>query len=261
MISGERMVEVKIDMTGWVMKEHGVPDSRLTVIRQIEDHVYPNGKHAAMWECICEDGNIVNALGGDIRSGHILSCGCLRKEVTSLKGKLYGAKNSEKAHEVLIKRNKYNLDGDCGICYLSDGTEVMFDKEDYDLIKDWTWYKDGHGYVVSHKAKNNVRTCVKMHMLVMGSDGSMDVDHIFGNKLDNRKSQLRFATRAENTRNQGLRKNNTSGCKGVSWHKNRKTWVAEIQGKYIGSSDSLEEAKLLYDNKAKELYGEFYREN
>lgn len=255
------MVEVKIDMTGWVMKEHGVPDSRLTVIRQIEDHVYPNGKHAAMWECICEDGNIVNALGGDIRSGHILSCGCLRKEVTSLKGKLYGAKNSEKAHEVLIKRNKYNLDGDCGICYLSDGTEVMFDKEDYDLIKDWTWYKDGHGYVVSHKAKNNVRTCVKMHMLVMGSDGSMDVDHIFRNKLDNRKSQLRFATRAENTRNQGLRKNNTSGCKGVSWHKNRKTWVAEIQGKYIGSSDSLEEAKLLYDNKAKELYGGFYREN
>jgi hypothetical protein len=96
-----------------------------------------------------------------------------------------------------------------------------------------------------------------MHMLVMDSDGTMDVDHIFGNKLDNRKSQLRFATRAENTRNQGLRKNNTSGYRGVCWHKNRETWVVEVQGQYVGSSDSLEEASLLYNTKAKELYGEF----
>ena len=260
MIGGEKMVNVKVDMTGWIMKEHGVPDSKLTVVRQIEDHIYPSGKHAAMWECVCEDGNIVNAIGGDVRSGHILSCGCLRREMASLRGKKYGLINIEKAHETLIKRNTYNLDGDYGICYLSDGTEVLFDKEDYDLIKDWTWYRDGYGYIVSHKAENNIRTNVKMHILVMNSDSSMDVDHIFGNKLDNRKSQLRFATRAENIRNQGLRKNNTSGCKGVYWHKNRKTWVVEVQGRYIGSSDSLEEASLLYNTKAKEIYGEFYRE-
>ncbi len=254
------MIEVKIDMTGWIMKDHGVPESRLTVVRQVEDHVYPNGKHAAMWECVCECGKFKNILGGQIRSGHTLSCGCLREEITSISGKLHGLKNLEKAHESLIKRNKYNLDGEYGICYLNDGSEVMFDKEDYDLIKDWTWYKDGHGYVVSHKANNNIRVSVKMHMLVMGSDGSMNIDHIFGNKLDNRKSQLRFATKAENARNQKLRKNNTSGYKGVYWDKNRSKWIAAIQGTYIGAYNSLDDANAAYTTKARQLFGEFYRE-
>ena len=45
------MVKVQIDMTGWVMSEHGVSDSRLTVIRQDEDHISPNGKRYARWLC------------------------------------------------------------------------------------------------------------------------------------------------------------------------------------------------------------------
>ena len=43
------MVKVKEDMTGWKMWEHGVPDSRLTVIKQVEDYVTPKGQHHSQW--------------------------------------------------------------------------------------------------------------------------------------------------------------------------------------------------------------------
>ena len=48
------MVKVKEDMTGWVMKEYGFPDSRLTVLKQIEDYVDDYGNHYAMYRCICD---------------------------------------------------------------------------------------------------------------------------------------------------------------------------------------------------------------
>ena len=55
------MVKVKEDMTGWKMWEHGVPDSRLTVIQQADDYIKRDGKHIAQWlcECNCEDHNCV----------------------------------------------------------------------------------------------------------------------------------------------------------------------------------------------------------
>jgi hypothetical protein len=53
------MVKVKEDMTGWKMWEHGVPDSRLIVIQQVEDYVDNNGNRQAQWlcECACEEHN------------------------------------------------------------------------------------------------------------------------------------------------------------------------------------------------------------
>ena len=62
-----------IDMTGWIMKEHGVPDSRLTVVERAENK--SNG--STRWRCRCECGNEVIISGSDIRSGKQKSCGCL----------------------------------------------------------------------------------------------------------------------------------------------------------------------------------------
>ena len=47
------LVKVKEDMTGWVMAEHGVPDSRWIVIEQAEDYITPSGHHVAQWLCEC----------------------------------------------------------------------------------------------------------------------------------------------------------------------------------------------------------------
>lgn len=46
-----------IDMTGWVMKEHDVPDSRITVLRRVDDYISPKGYRVTQWECKCECGN------------------------------------------------------------------------------------------------------------------------------------------------------------------------------------------------------------
>ena len=62
----------KIDMTGWVMKEHGVPDSLLTVLYEVR-----NEKGQLYWHCQCECGKEIDLPGGKIRSGNTKSCGCL----------------------------------------------------------------------------------------------------------------------------------------------------------------------------------------
>ena len=68
-----------IDMSGWIMKEHGVPESRLTVIERASN----NKEGRAMWKCRCECGNEIIALGKHLRSGNTKSCGCLQRERTA----------------------------------------------------------------------------------------------------------------------------------------------------------------------------------
>lgn len=87
-----------IDMTGWVMKEHGVPNSRLTVIELADPYISPNDHHKRQrWKCKCECGTEFITLGNRIRSGVTLSCGkCNRflsddtKKKISEKNKTHG---------------------------------------------------------------------------------------------------------------------------------------------------------------------------
>ena len=69
-----------IDMTGWKMWEHGVPESKLTVIRQAQDRIQSNGIHIKRWvvECNCEKHTIFEVDGRSIKSGNTTSCGCTR---------------------------------------------------------------------------------------------------------------------------------------------------------------------------------------
>lgn len=67
-----------IDMTGWVMREHGFPNSRLTVIDRA-----PNRHGKTYWNCICDCGTEKTIAGGDIRNGKVLSCGCYSRDIAS----------------------------------------------------------------------------------------------------------------------------------------------------------------------------------
>lgn len=84
----------KIDMTGWVMKEHGVPDSKLTVL--YEDKEYTKNRkilNSPHWLCKCECGNVITIKGQSLRNGNTKSCGCLKKEKTTalnLTNKIFG---------------------------------------------------------------------------------------------------------------------------------------------------------------------------
>ena len=198
------MVKTRIDMTGWKMWEHGVPDSKLTVLEQTEDYIAPNGVHHAQWlcECNCEQRNKVIIRGSDIISGRVKSCGCYRRII-----------------------NTYDLDhADFAIGYTQNGDEFWFDKEDIEIVKKYCWHYDKNGYVVS--IERGTRKKVALHRLIMGvTDPSIEVDHKthqVGNahKIDNRKSNLQIVSHTDNMKNQGKYKNNTSGTTGVCWYPN-----------------------------------------
>lgn len=85
-----------IDMSGWVMKEHGIPDSKITVLKRADDYISPSGYRVTRWECRCECGNIFISSSQNLRNGITKSCGCFQKEVASqmmfkdLTGKRFG---------------------------------------------------------------------------------------------------------------------------------------------------------------------------
>lgn len=72
-----------LDMTGWIMKDHGVNGSRVTVIQRVEDYIGSTGFRESQWECLCECGTIFTARGHALRDGETRSCGCLLKETVS----------------------------------------------------------------------------------------------------------------------------------------------------------------------------------
>lgn len=90
-----------------------------------------------------------------------------------------------------------------------------------------------------------------------------ELDHIDGNPLNNSISNLRVAERAQNLRNQGLRKCNVSGHKGVSWNKTYNKWQARIQVDkkqlWLGLYDSVDEAAEQYKKAALKHHGSFAR--
>ena len=73
----------KIDMIGWIMSEHGIPDSRLTVIEEAEPHITAGGNKQVQWKCKCDCGKEIIVKGSSLRNGNTKSCGCLHSELLS----------------------------------------------------------------------------------------------------------------------------------------------------------------------------------
>lgn len=141
---------------------------------------------------------------------------------------------------------------------LSQGSVAIVDAADYHAVMAFKWY------IVNGHAARNVREPDgnwKTQYLHTFLTGLPLVDHRNRNGLDNRRANLREATHAENMRNRGLGRNNTSGFKGVSWHTTGKKWQAKIKvdgkGRHLGLFRTAEEAALAYDVAALELHGEF----
>jgi hypothetical protein len=90
-----------------------------------------------------------------------------------------------------------------------------------------------------------------------------EIDHIDGDRGNNRIENLRKVSRRENQWNAQTRKDNTSGYKGVSWHKKSQRWAANIsidgKVKCLGMYDTPEEAHAAYCQRASEIRGEFAR--
>ncbi len=138
------------------------------------------------------------------------------------------------------------------------GKVALVDIEGYELVKDIKWFFDrGYAYHIFWKAKKPVK--VYMHRLVFPV-GSGVVDHINGDGLDNRRVNLRQATRAQNVINTN-KISAKSGYRGVYWHAGKSKWGVRIGygGKelsfgYYSDKHVAANVRLL---KERELYGDF----
>lgn len=113
---------------------------------------------------------------------------------------------------------------------LFGGQIARVDDEDFEHLSKHRWYLTA-GYASRGQWKDGKAYSLLMHREIMALkpyDGRF-VDHVNGDPLDNRKENLRICRHVDNMRNRGASKNNTSGFKGVSWHKNRNGWTANIR--------------------------------
>ena len=201
-----------------------------------------------IWECFCGCGNPnpVYVITTKLTCGRKCSCGCLIEE--------------EMKNRSISKYNKYDLISyEYGVGWTTNtNKEFYFDLEDYDKIKDYAWHETQYGYIkttVHHGEK------IFLHKLITNTDSQTVIDHKNRCKNDCRKNNLRIATRSQNSINQNLRKNNTSGCTGVMFDKSTQMWKARITinkkclqlGSFINKQDAIR-ARLNAESK---YLGEF----
>ena len=209
----------------------GMRFGKLTVIKR-QGRV----RNRPAWLCKCDCGNFHLVNTYSLKNGLCKSCGCLAKT---------GCK----------KYNRYDLSGEYGIGYFENGDYFIFDKEDYDKIKDcwWTKTKDGYAYYFAKK--------ITVHRLVTNCPKGLEVDHINHDTLDNRKSNLRICTHQQNMMNQNIRRRNKELIKGVYYDAKQKRYIASIMTNgrkhYLGSFIDKDDAIAVRTEAEKQLFGEF----
>ena len=138
---------------------------------------------------------------------------------------------------------------------LTQGKFAIVDDEDFGEVNQYKWFKAGR-YAIAHVYKNDKRTTLYMHRLIMNT--SSHLDHINNDGLDNQKANLRIATRQQNAMNQH-RVSLTTGYKGVYLKKGR--YYAGLgfkdKGIHLGIYKTAEEAARAYNEGAKKYFGEF----
>jgi len=133
---------------------------------------------------------------------------------------------------------------------LPHGYQTTIDDDDFAMVKDLTLYRGANGYVYFSQWKDGRRHSQTLHRLLMIAPAKTHIDHINGDKLDNRRSNLRIATPSLNQINRKrLNKNNKSGIRGVGYMPQfciSKPWRAQItvhgKNRHLGLFATKEEA-------------------
>ena len=230
-MSGKRKVEVI----------PGEKYGRLTVIKEVETRVMPNGRNERYVLCKCDcDGKEVVVSLRSMRQGSTTSCGCVAKETIS---------------KIKKKKNKYKNNGDGTVTgFTAKGEEFYLDEEDLSKIEYYCWGITNQGYVSSVDPVTGKN--LRLHRFIMDCPENMIVDHINRNPLDNRKENLRICTYSDNCKNLSVYKSNKSGIIGVYFDKGINKWRATItvngKRKWLGAFSTKEEAaKVRYDAELK----------
>ena len=176
---------------------------RLTVVERAENRSTGQAK----WFCKCDCGNHKVVAGYQLRGGYIQSCGCLQKEQASKASRKY---------------NEFRVSGDIVYVKMSNtDNEMLVDLDVWERAKNYCWYEK-NGYACTNVGERKIRRGLLFHVLAF-PDCPIGLvrDHINGNRLDNRRANIRFITTQQNNYNHGKNKVNTSGHTGVRWEKSR----------------------------------------
>ena len=146
---------------------------------------------------------------------------------------------------------------------LTQGQNAIVDASDFEWLSKWNWcaQRDRIGFYAVRSWRKPNGSCVKrqMHNAVLKCNGQ--IDHKNHDTLDNRHENLRKCTTGQNHCNRRVQKNNTSGFKGVGFHKAGNKWRAQIsingKMKHLGCFVSPLQAAHAYDQAAKQFHKEF----
>jgi hypothetical protein len=148
---------------------------------------------------------------------------------------------------------------------LTQGKSAIVDDEDFERANQFKWCLSVNRSTLFYAVRQFDGHMVGLHRFILNAPPKTIVDHIDGNGLDCRKSNLRICTNKENVRHQKLHVDNTSGYKGITFDKRVGRWQAKIQVNqkhiHIGMAATAIEAAKLYDEAAKKYFGEFARLN
>ncbi len=146
---------------------------------------------------------------------------------------------------------------------LTQGMQALVDDDDYAAVAPFRWYamfRCGLWCAVRSGPRPK-RTPIYMHREIISPPYGLVIDHINGDSLDNRRSNLRVCTNAENGRNRKIASNNTSGHSGISWNKGKGKWECYIRidgrQRNIGCFDDLADATCARAEAEVKYYGEF----
>jgi AP2 domain-containing protein/HNH endonuclease len=156
---------------------------------------------------------------------------------------------------------------------LTQNQIAIVDASEYERVSRWNWYaawdKETQSFYAVRNSEitssNGHQRPIKMHRFIMGLEfgDKRHVDHRDHNTLDNRRRNLRVCVPHENSSNRRMHSNNTSGYKGVSFHKGTRKWQAQIIVKRkhlsLGYFNTPQEAHAAYCEASKKYHREFGR--
>ena len=212
--------------------------------------------------CHCRCGKLTN-----IPKKSNASCGYVRGVPTKY---MWG--HQGRIRPTIEEAVPFKIDGVyCRLIALTQGFYAIVWESDYKRLMQWKWFahRSSHGKRKWYAYRNEITSdgtqfLMSMHRDVIGLTygDELNVDHIDSDAtLDNRRSNLRIATTAENGMNRYEPSNNTSGQKGVTWVKRICKWQAQIwangQHYYLGVFDLFSDAQQAYLDAVKRLHREF----
>lgn len=160
------------------------------------------------------------------------------------------------------KQELVQPDGPYRLIPLTMGQVAIVDADDFERLNRFNWFAIWSKYTKSFYARRKEnRKSLSMHQEIIECPKGQVVDHKNHNTLDNRKENLRPATRSQNNCNRAHQSSNRSGYVGVNWYPKYNKWVARVvqNGRrvLVGYFASIEDAVAARDRAATEYYGEF----